>query len=59
MKGHKFVRACDECLEEGVECVKMVSLAWIVNQRIKIHIKLCHRIKDTMNNQTRRLQKKF
>ena len=33
--GHKFVRACDECLEEGVECVKMVSLAWIVNQRIK------------------------
>ena len=37
--GHKFVhptlRACDECLEEGVECVKMVSLEWIIDSESK------------------------
>ena len=37
--GHKFVhptlRACDECLNEGVECVKMVSLAWIMDSESK------------------------
>lgn len=37
--GHKFVhptlRACDECLNEGGECVRMVALAWIMDSESK------------------------
>ena len=37
--GHKFInpalRACDECLNTGDDCIKMVCLAWIMDSESK------------------------
>lgn len=37
--GHKFInpalRACDECLNKGEDCIKLVCLAWIMDSESK------------------------